>query len=293
MTLHMGHKVLKVDDTGQTTLTSKKMIDTFKTCFQNNWSAKEHGCRQDNTSTCIWITTNVKQPLTLMAFDGDLGPLKQCFLEITCNNRRLKMGRKGKITKKMVDDSLELTAELLLMQASLMEDQIGNTLEDTSNCEIAQELRDIENELSWIQDIYTTTDSEDEHKEEVPLYTAFVQGVSGTDRRHMANSSLNHILVTADVHHAEESEIDNFNDKETTTAASTKEDKTETKDMNQEITSSQLLMRETEEAVHWIEKNQDTWLKKDHLVPLLDSSNEWEAFSLTKVMEGETSMKNA
>ena len=60
LTLRIGHKVLKVDDAGQTTLTSKRMVDTFKTCYQNNWSAKEHGCRQDNTSTCIWITTNVK-----------------------------------------------------------------------------------------------------------------------------------------------------------------------------------------------------------------------------------------
>ena len=82
LTLQIGHKVLKVDDAGQTTLTSKQMIDTFKTCYQNNWSAKEHGCRQDNTSTCIWITTNVKHPLTMMAFDGDVGPLKRRFLEI-------------------------------------------------------------------------------------------------------------------------------------------------------------------------------------------------------------------
>ena len=140
MTLRIGHKVLKVDDAGQTTLTSKRMVDTFTTCYHNNWSAKEHGYRQDNTSTCIWITTNVKHPLTLMAFDGDVVPLKRCFLVITVMNKKLNLPKRGKINKKTVDDAIELTTELLLTQASLMEDQIGNKIEDTSQSHIAKEL---------------------------------------------------------------------------------------------------------------------------------------------------------
>ena len=166
LTLRIGHKVLKVNDAGQTTLTSKRMVDTFKTCYQNNWSAKEHGCRQDNTSTCIWITTNVKHPLTLMAFEGDVGPLKRRFLEIKVKNKKLELPKKGKINKKVVDDAIELTTELLLTQALLMEDQISNRIEDVSNTHIAKELKLVENELRWMKEIHLTSDSEEESSDE-------------------------------------------------------------------------------------------------------------------------------
>ena len=74
-----------------------------------------------------------KHPLTLMVFDGDVGPLKRRFLVISVKNKKLQLPKKGKINKKAVDDAIELTIKLLLTQASLMEDQIGNRIEDTEN----------------------------------------------------------------------------------------------------------------------------------------------------------------
>ena len=61
--------------------------------------------------------------------------------------------------------------------------------------------------------------------------------------------------------------------------------------VNQTVNNT-LTRTETEEAVKWLEDNQDTWLKKPHLMPLLDSSKDWEALTLSEMMTGETSLVN-
>ena len=231
-----------------------------------------------------------------MAFDGDVGPLKRRFLVITVKNKKLELPKKGKINKKVVDDAIELTTELLLTQASLMEDQIGNRIQDVSNTHIAKELKLVENELRWLKEIHLTSDSEEESSDEDFSYTAFVEGVLDIDSNRTATSSplpAAHTALPADVEENDENKKE-LNE-EPGTSKQAHEETTDTKhnqnQMNQALINT-LAREETEAAVRWIEENQDTWLKKPHLVPLLDSSKEWEAMSLSKMMKGETSLAN-
>ena len=231
-----------------------------------------------------------------MAFDGDVGPLKRRFLVITVKNKKLQLPKKGKINKKTVDDAIELTTELLLTQAFLMEDQIENRIEDVSDSHIAKELKQIENELKWLKEIHLTSDSEEEESDEKCSYTAFVQGVLDTGANRTVTSSP---LPTAAITHAEHVEENNENksansDKPGTSKATpekTKDIEPEKNRMNLALNDT-FAREETKEAVRWLEENQETWLKKPHLVPLLDSSKEWEAISLTNIMDGETSHVN-
>ena len=201
------------------------------------------------------------------------------------------MKRRGKITKKAVDDALELTTELLSTQASLMEERLDDL--KTNNIDVTDkdkyiELQTIKNELQWLKDIHLMSNSEEEginNKEELS-YTAFVNGVSGTKLNHATTFSSNHTAAIAGAQAADKKDDSNSKCNE-----HHKQSETQTGDMNQGITNLMLTMKETEEAVKWIEENQEVWTKKNHLVPLLDSSSKWEAFSLEKIMNGDMSTK--
>ena len=106
-TMDIGHNVMKIDDAGQSTLLSKRIVDMIKTCYQNQWSAKEHGSRQHNAATLIWITTNVPDPLLLMSLNGDTAPLERRFMKVTMKkNKRLQLGEIKKFTEEKIDEAI-------------------------------------------------------------------------------------------------------------------------------------------------------------------------------------------
>ena len=177
-----------------------------------------------------------------------------------------------------------------------MEDQIGNKIEDVSNTHIAKELRFVQNELKWLKEIHLTSDSKEESSDEECLYTAFVEGVSDIGMNRTVTSSSLPTAHTALATHAHEKEDNKKEHKdEPGPSHKTSEPTTDTTPNLTVINTAlndTLGKRETKEAVRWIEENQETWLKKPHLVPLLDSSKEWEAITLSEIMVGETSLMN-
>ena len=227
-----------------------------------------------------------------MAFDGDVGPLRRRFLEIKVKDKKLKLPKKGKINKK-TDDAIELTTELLLTQASCMEDTIGNTLQDTSKHPYKIELEEVEEELKWLKTIHLTSDSKESDSEEELSYIAFAEDVSTIARNRTATSSPKPTAATAHAEAAEKSDENkkDYNEEPGPSNKTSNTTKDTTQKVNQTVNNT-LTRTETEEAVKWLEDNQNTWLKKPHLMPLLDSSKDWEALTLSEMMTGETSLMN-
>ena len=155
LTLRQGHNVLKIDDAGQTTLLSKRIVDTIKTCFQNNWSAKEHGCRQDNTATLAWITTNVRDPLLTMSFNGNIAPLKRRFLVIDMDDKPIKFNEQFSMTKQAIDDAIY--KQIVITLAEYYEERIrcerqeiyGGYIEGDARSEISK----IQNHTTWLENL--------------------------------------------------------------------------------------------------------------------------------------------
>ena len=166
LTLRQGHNVLKIDDAGQTTLLSKRIVDTIKTCYQNNvdtiktcyqnnWSAKEHGCRQDNTATLAWITTNVRDPLLTMSFDGNTAPLKRRFLVIEMDDKPVHFKEQYAMSKQDIDDAIY--KQIVLTLAEYYEERIrcerqeiyGGYKEGDARSEISK----IQNHIEWLENL--------------------------------------------------------------------------------------------------------------------------------------------
>ena len=181
LTLRQGHNVVKIDDAGQTTLLSKRIVDTIKTCYQNNWSAKEHGCRQDNTATLAWITTNVQDPLLTMSFDGNTTPLKRRFLVIEMDDKPITFPEQFSMSKNDIDDAIY--KQIVITLAEYYEERIrcerqeiyGGYKEGDARSEIAK----IQNHINWLEslveeDVSSSSDNEDkteECREATPVQT--------------------------------------------------------------------------------------------------------------------------
>lgn len=66
LSLRHRHKLLKIDDAGESFFNDSGLTATVKTCTAE-WSAKTHGSRQDNKATGVFLTTNHQTPLREMA----------------------------------------------------------------------------------------------------------------------------------------------------------------------------------------------------------------------------------
>ena len=168
LSLRQGHNVLKIDDAGQTTLPSKRIVDTIKTCFQNNWSAKEHGCRQDNTATLAWITTNIRDPLLTMSFDGNIAPLKRRFLVIEMDDKPIKFNEQFSMSKQAIDDAIY--KQIVITLAEYYEERIrcerqeiyGGYKEGDARSEIVK----IQNHITWLENLVGEDVSSSSEEEE-------------------------------------------------------------------------------------------------------------------------------
>jgi len=81
--LRMGQKAVKVDHAEAQFFNNQQLVSCVKTMYHNAWSAKTHGARQDNAATACIITTNVEEPLQLMAIDGTVSAFERRFVEFS------------------------------------------------------------------------------------------------------------------------------------------------------------------------------------------------------------------
>lgn len=126
--LRQGHNVLKIDDAGTSLLTSKKIVDTVKTMYQNVWEAKVHGDKVQNSATLAFITTNLQHPLTMMSLNGETAPLKRRFLQIKMGERQLRLRTYKKLTDTAINQALWT---MIRAQLQLHEIKMGGSVLDS------------------------------------------------------------------------------------------------------------------------------------------------------------------
>lgn len=81
MAMRLRHKVLKIDDAGNSFFQNDSLTAAVKFMYHNTWAAKIHGDRQENNATCAFITTNIPYAVHRLAGANDPAPIKRRFIE--------------------------------------------------------------------------------------------------------------------------------------------------------------------------------------------------------------------